>query len=283
MTDDILRFISPNEADTVRARILDFMALALQAEVFDLEPEISSATLNVSQYFFDEASDEVHARWEFSRQSGPTAYAGAGKVGEFGDQSTKFRRSVDFSRIWSGQYWCIPLFASYSPEGFLDYGIDPEHFGVAAWFDRSDDGLTISVLPDRQRSWVDGVVPLLAQGVSNDEVREEFWDWLDWVDPAVSRWKPEQAPLRDRVLDAFDIFRGSLIEYRTGLIGRLDADRRRFEQLGPGPYDYFPGVTQHPFIEVLRVEEQITAYATLCARYQEARKLVPPPRAAFRS
>ena len=282
MADDIIRFMTTEELSVARTRYLrELIAPVVQSEVFDTLPEIKSATLCISQFYNDEASDEVHAKWELSPEPGAHSFTGytTGRHSAGRD----FSYSKPMYGVWSGQLWCIPMFASFSPEGVFD-PIDSASWGIAAWFEPAQGEARLFEPNASARPWLDAAIPYYLHGDDAEDTRSEFLQWLDWMMPDYQfEWTAEHVATRDKVLAAFERFRNSLatdgqVAAYSDVIG---SDLELFERKGPQPYPLTKQVGGYG--NHLNKAGQHAAYKELCLAYDEAVERIPPPRAAFRS
>ncbi len=168
--DDVVRLISPAEADRLRRRFLTGRFQAAVEESFSRDPSLHSMTLLVGQYWCDEAEDAVRCELVWSQLSTPDLDAAAASVTGDVDadevnlggrsQWNVFGYRQSPARAWDANSYCIPLFASFCPEGGHQEGDYLEFEAPVAIYRRSDPATAeaeMEFVGEIVRPWLDGV------------------------------------------------------------------------------------------------------------------------------
>jgi hypothetical protein len=157
------------EAAELREKIVNSEILPQIQLVFSRYPQLRSAMLLVSQYWNDEASDEVHYQMTFSVLPTPAWEIGLENSYEYDatnlpglPETDKVydRFSEDFYKFeisWYSNLASIPAFAAYCKEGChqeMDY---VEAYTPYAVFRRKEAEIEIEVVGNMLRPWLDGI------------------------------------------------------------------------------------------------------------------------------
>lgn len=157
--------------DEKRLRYIKSTVMRGVRKVFFDHPSIRSATLLVSQYWDDEATDAVHATVVFSVLDTPNLDAHFDsqvwdeETNEYGTDTLNLGDTeLDFWSYWADLHWddnneAIPLFAAFCVPGSQDRS-SLENCRPYCIFRRdNDDEISIEVVGTRYRPWLDGVQP----------------------------------------------------------------------------------------------------------------------------
>ncbi len=156
--------------DEKRLRYIKNTVMRGVRKVFFDHPEIHSATLMVSQYWDDEATDAVHATVVFSVLETPNldahfdAQTWNDETDDWGTDTVNLAGTeLDFWSYWEALHWddnneAIPLFAAFCVPGSQDRS-SLENCRPFCVFRRSDDEVSIELVGTRYRPWLDGVNP----------------------------------------------------------------------------------------------------------------------------
>jgi hypothetical protein len=157
------------EAADLREKIISHEIVPQIKLVFRMYHQLRSAMLLVSQYWDDEASDEVHYQMIFSVLPTPAWEIGlensyeydatnlpglpnAGKIYDlFSEDFYKFKRS------WGNNLDTIPAFAAYCKEGCHNEMDELEAYAPYAVFRRKEEEIEIEVVGNMLRPWLDGL------------------------------------------------------------------------------------------------------------------------------
>lgn len=198
MTDKIIRKFEPEEAALKRLEYIESVVIPPVRAAFTDFPELKSATLMVAQYWCDEAHDAVHSNLVYSLSDRPDVDKQRSELERAANGEdihndyespeneytalTYFVEGLEVTRIlgdraalitswesqqkymlwqeWDSNNDAIPLFAAFCVEGGHQEGYELEFSTPCVILRRGEnDTVTIEVLPDMPRPWMDGVRP----------------------------------------------------------------------------------------------------------------------------
>lgn len=181
----IPKAMGPDEASAARERFLAQVLVPYAAKRFGQFAHLRSAAFCIAQFWCDEALDAVHYEWVFSELDTPDVSAGL-EDEEVGDPVNLPSGPLDWGPTryppllgaWDSNMSFIPLFAAFCKED-CDQEMDPsESFVPYAVFTRAADepaGVSVQVVGQMRRPWLDGVAPLWDGESDGDQVVAD-WD-----------------------------------------------------------------------------------------------------------
>ncbi len=191
---EVIKKYTAEETEKLRKAIVDAHIFPVVREVFDKYSKIETAILTFAQYWSDEADDAVYPSIIFSLDRNPDFITHVKKLNEsyfyerFGpDQSWKWQELVEgpegFKVLgltndrldyhaphwapWPGNKDAISAFSAYCHENIYGpgtYSYDEAVYGLIRR--QSDKALSIEVVGEMIRPWLDGVMPEREQNES---------------------------------------------------------------------------------------------------------------------
>jgi hypothetical protein len=163
------------QAVQLRQKLMDEYVIPLVRICFRKYPQLRSATLLVAQYWDDEARDAVHSCFTFSVLDTPDLEAAAKANENWTEDSVNLpgfgrypylvgnaRQDLEkegYSNYWDDNWDAIPAFAAFCREGAHQCMSTAEAYTPYAILRRCGDDITIEIVGQMLRPWLDGMHP----------------------------------------------------------------------------------------------------------------------------
>jgi hypothetical protein len=164
------------QAAQLRQKLMDEYVIPLVRIGFRKYPQLRSATLLVAQYWNDEADDAVHDYFIFSVLDTPDLEAAAKAEEDYLEDTINMPRFGEdpylagdardelekegYRCYWHDNGDAIPAFAAFCCEGAHQELSVAEAYTPYAILRRSNDDITVEIVGQMLRSWLDGIKPI---------------------------------------------------------------------------------------------------------------------------
>ncbi|AGC43840.1 hypothetical protein MYSTI_02524 [Myxococcus stipitatus DSM 14675] len=158
---------TPAETAALREQFLQKMIEPVVRRCFQRHPSLRSALFLVAQYWNDEADDAVHHELIFSQRETPDVEAASNAAREGEDDTVNLAApmaapfwdplTTPYVDAWPDNHEAIPVFAAFTREDCHQEMSILEAYAPYALFRRAGEDLSVEVVGQMLRPWLDGV------------------------------------------------------------------------------------------------------------------------------